>query len=238
MAVKKLSQHVSQFTRIPTISIKIKQNSWTYSVFPIYTNDLPSPFKKNNKPADVHKYIDKVYFVVGSYVIDTLSQKELTAILLHELGHVDEHTSTLMAMMSSIVGEYSQHGTTISLIIPFIWLLLPVFILTSHVARLYDRLEEYKSDNYATINGYGEEMAKALYKLKQIDDKQSLSKNKNMGILDKVKRFIMNFLYPPEFPSDKKRICRTINSMLDDYKKQYPDLKQDMHVMFSDLKCR
>jgi len=238
MSVKNLSHHITQFTKIPFVSVKIKSNSWTYSVFPIYNKNMPSIFKDKTKQTDTHKYVNKIYIVIGDNIINVMTSKELTALTLHELGHVEEHTSLLTAIISSVVGRFGDKLTTMGFVLPVIGMpLMAVGAITSYSARFFDRLEEYKSDNFATKNGYGEEMTRVLYKMKKIEHKKKLHKIKKMGKMEKFQKFLMKMFYPSEYPSDKKRVCALINKMMNDYKKQYPDLKKDMNVMFADLKC-
>jgi len=252
--IKTLSNHIKDFTGIKKVTISIKSNYENAFVVPIYNQqlslDVINLFKdyetnKNIRKLDIveepAKYIESIYIIFGDGIVSMFSPRELTAILLHELGHSFTHTAN---MPTIIIGLLRKVIITIELIpkiilIPLISLsIIQAFFITAVcfiVCRSLTFLEhrgEYKADQFAAKYGYGDEMIKVLYQFNLIQE-DVLSK---FSWWKKVLFFITRFFIPSSHPKSTKRMLELSDKMLDDYKKMYPKVSKELTIILSDLK--
>lgn len=227
---KDLIKNIKQFTGSKQIFISIKKNMFNAYVIPIYTNEL---FKikniKSNKMLDTdisnNKYIQKIYITFGDKIIDELSSRELTAVLLHELGHVYLHKTnvfkimTKLLLISGMLPSFILLGTT-----------LPI-VLIMRSLYFFDHIEEYNADKYATKYGYGDEIIKLTNKFHNI---QTKNKSKIRLIFEKTFKLIFGTTHP----ENQKRACKAAKDMFKEYKKLYPNQTKELTIILDNLKCQ
>ena len=256
-AKKELIKNIKEFSGIKTIVITFKKDYLNAAVIPIYnqliSTDLLNLFKDYEVSGNIRllnvaeepsKYIKKLYIIFGGDLIDSFSPRELTAILLHELGHSFTYTSNLPRLL--LVLFQKGIGTIgMMLRVPILWLFnlisIPAYILSSliiiTIVRSLTFLEhksEYKADQFAAKYGYWDEMVKVLYKLHNIDTQ----KKSNQAWWEKVWNFIESLFTPSSHPTSSSRIEEINNQMMTSYKELYPKLSNELSIILKDIKSK
>lgn len=243
--VKDLAKSISIFTKIKKVVVSTKKNYFNATVMADYNNLLPELFKKKIKPEEANRYIKGFYLVIGDQMYNKLQAKELTAILLHEIGHLYQHTALLGLAAPKIVKSLSltaswlstfttlaSGGTTAPITIP---LSMATYAL-SRTLTFGEHMNELDADDYAAKHGYGDEIAKAFYKFNKIKTGGSIERQPKSW-LGRIYKFIKKSFDVSTHPSDPDRICSVINSMKKDYVKQYPKLSKEISTIYADIRC-
>lgn len=254
-ARKTLVENIKKFSGIKHVILSLKKDYMNAAVIPIYNQtismDLVNVFKdyeagENIKTLNVVEepstYIKKIYIIFGNELIDKFSARELTAILLHELGHSFTHTANLPRILLSLVTKGvgiigSVLKTPILLI--FNWLTIPAYLISSliviTIVRSLTFLEhkgEYRADQFPAKYGYGDEIIKVLYKIHNAE----VEKESKESWLAKVWNFIEWLYMPSSHPNSSKRIEEVNEQMLSHYKKLYPKLSNELNIILKDIK--
>jgi len=175
-------------------------------------------------------------------MFDIFSPRELTAILLHELGHVYTYTSNLPRVMVALFIKVTNIAGKLFKV-PILSLLnmlsIPAYIISSlviiTVSRSLTFLEhrsEYRADQFAAKYGYGDELIKVLYKLHN----KSVETEKHKRWYAKLWNFITEIFTPSSHPQSSKRIVELSEKMLEDYKKLYPALSNELSIILKDIR--
>jgi hypothetical protein len=254
-AKKALVKNIKDFSGIKDVIITFKKEYYNVAVIPIYnqlvSTDLLNVFKdyeagENIKSLTVveepTKYIKKVYIIIGNEIVDKLLPRELTAIILHELGHCFTYTANLPRVLLAFFQKYiGRIGLVLK--IPVLWFLkifvLPAFLISTliiiTVVRSLTFLEhksEYKADQFATKYGYGEEMIKVLHKIYT----RQVEREKYETWQEKLCDFMKELFSPPVHPVNSRRIEEVNDQMLNEYKKLYPKLSNELSIILKDIK--
>lgn len=246
-----LISKVKKWTKIKKIVIKIVKNDWDTYVIPIYNSESlskeiklqietqkPVQYKLNsNTISETEKFIDGMYIFIGQKMLEMCHYREMTAILLHEIGHTFAHTASFPTLLERILKPLSQTASIGIVMTPLITSPVGIAILLASITmtRTVSFLEhkgEYDADNFAAKYGYGKEMVTVLDKFRTMN-KDHIKKN----FLMKMIEYLKNFFFPSTHPSDSNRICKLVNSMKTDYVKHYPTIDNDLKVILSDIKC-
>lgn len=251
--IKSLMNHIKQFTGIKKVIISIKANYNNAFVIPIYNRkislDVIEMFKdfENNNIKELKvveepsKYIDALYVVFGDNIISMFSPRELTAILLHELGHGYTHTSNMPLILMGILRKIFIGIEIVPKIIllPLIGLsFIHAFFITATcflITRSLTFLEhrgEYKADQFAAKYGYADEMIKVLNTFKNLEEEHE----SKYSWWKKIYTFLWEFLVPSSHPKTTKRILELTDKMIEDYKSMYPEVSKELTIILSDLK--
>jgi len=255
LAVKKqLVENIKKFSGVKNIILSFKKDYMNAAVIPIYNQtlsaDLINLFKDYKAETNIKNiqiieepatYIEKLYIIFGMEIIDMFSPRELTAILLHELGHSFTYTSNLPRIFLALIQKsFGIAGTLLRF--PILWafnlISFPAYVVSSLIIILVTRsltfLEhksEYKADQFAAKYGYFDEMIKVLYKLHnkevEIKSKQSL--------FEKLLEFMKMIFTPSNHPPSSERIKELNNTMLVNYKKLYPKLSNELNIILKDV---
>lgn len=241
--IKQLQDHIKEFTGIQKVIVTANMQSMDAAIFPVYTRTLPKIARDDPKsitPENAHKYIRAIYVTLGQKLIREFPPKQLTAIILHELGHIYQHTSNLGLILPNLVNLLAKGGVQDVdelkdksfvrriLTIPLIAALFPL----SRSLTFSDHIEELKSDEYATRYGYGDELAKVFYKFSKW-----AGERRSSNWLGRVWHRIKRAFSLSSHPSDSERICTIIQKMKKDYKKTYPKLSKQISTIYADIKC-
>ncbi len=253
-AKKSLVENIKKFTNTKHVNVSIKKDYMNAAVIPIYNQvlsiDLINILKdyeagENIRNVDVveepSKYIKKMYIMFGDELIDMFSPRELTAILLHELGHVFTYTANLPRILLSLF-QKSVGIAGMMLKTPILWLLnlisLPAYIISSLIIMIVVRTltflehkSEYKADQFAAKYGYGDEMIKVLYKLHN----KQIERQSQQTWYEKIWNFIGTIFQPSSHPASSKRIKEVNEQILKDYKKMYPTLSNELNIILKDI---
>ena len=246
-----LVNNIRTWTNIKNVRVKILKNSWDTYVVPIYNSESLSkeiklqlerrktaPYSLASKTvSESEKYIKGMYIYIGQNMFEQFHYRELTAILLHEIGHTFAHTATFPTVLERILKPLSQTTTVGVSLTPLITSPVGIAILLASITmtRTISFLEhkgEYNADAFAAKYGYGKEMVTVLDKFRTMTYVQ-----KKKNFLMSMVEYIRNFLFPSTHPSDKKRICKLVQTMKTDYIKHYPKIDSDLNTIMSDIKC-
>lgn len=123
--------------------------------------------------------------IIHNKLLLLLKDEELAAIFAHELGHVINHDSTLMTILSFIytslesmgkaaVKSPTVHGGNLAGI-AVLAIIIPVLLLTDYVWKLlcsyFSRAREFSADQFSLENvGNSNTLSKALIKIKLFND--------------------------------------------------------------------
>ena len=244
---KQLEQRIQEFSKIKKIHFYIQKTEYNAFVYPVYKENLPEIFseiekvKSDTYAEETAKYIKRAYIVFGDGYVDEWSPRTLTAVLLHELGHLYQHTanySFLIRRMSFIYSRKLFKGGGLAMGVAtlfnpaFLPLLLASFAL-SRTLTFNDHLAELDADSYAAKYGYAEE----LIRLHMSGIKWDNAVNKQKSWMSRMWDHLMSIILPSTHPSDKDRVCNMIEKMKDEHKKMYPKMKKTFNIIYADLKC-
>jgi Zn-dependent protease with chaperone function len=188
------------------------------------------------------KYIKKLYIIFGNELVDNFSPRELTSILLHELGHSFTYTSNLPRILLTLCQKgIGVIGITLRL--PILWLFnlisLPAYIISSLIIMtivrsltFIEHKSEYKADQFPIKYGYGDEIVKVLYKLHN----KQVEKESRQSWWEKIWNFIESLFSPSTHPASSSRIEEVNDQMVNEYKKLYPKLSTELSIILKDIK--
>jgi hypothetical protein len=254
-AKKDLIKNIGEFTSIGRIVFTIKPKFMNASIIPIYnrtfSGKIISTFKDYKSTNDLKKlqtteessqYISKIYILFGQNLIDALSARQLTAILLHELGHCFAHTSNAPYILLRLLEispvpilvsvPLSSLITTIYLPIQLIALLTT--ILFSRSLTFLEHKSEYKADQFAIKYGYGDEMIKVLNIFEQENKKTKLDRPWYIKLI----KFIHELMTVSTHPDNPSRIKILFKQMVQDYTKMYPELSNELNIILAQFDKR
>jgi len=252
--IKSIVAHIKEFTGVNNVVFSIKSNYDNGFVVPVYNRqislDMFELFKdfaadKNIRQLETieetSKYIKKIYIVFGSILVRDFTAHELTAILLHELGHCFTYTANMPGKLINLLRKiFTVIGLMpkviliplISLSLIHVFLISVVSLIICRSLTFLEHRAEYKADQFAAKYGYGDEIIKVLYKVQKIRE-DAWSK---VSWFKKALNFIIQFFIPKTHPVENKRIIETSEKMLLDYKKLYPKVSKELTIIFNDIK--
>lgn len=234
---RELVNLIKEFTGIKTIFLSFKKSLFNAGVIPIYHWKPPKDEGESLPPVgESPKYIEKIYVIFGWQLIDFLTHRECTAILLHELGHCFYHFSNMSRILERVTSVLSDplHGA-----IAYVYLHSPMIVFTlfiiSRSLTLLDHLQEYDCDEFAAKHGYLEEMATSLNKIK---NRSGFNVPKNNKFFRRIYSIIVDIvLLRTTHPNIENRICKLVTKSKNEYVKMYPNFKQELNIILSNLKC-
>jgi hypothetical protein len=158
--------------------------------------------------------IQLINIIIGIDVIWAFNPREITSVVLHEIGHVENRLTGTLHTLRAFFQKHIYKIPIISLI-PIIGglislLMLRGFYFTNHKA-------ERLADKYVVKYGYGDELIKVMAKF-QFWNKNA--KRDESGIISKIFNLLENNLLKTH-PDDKTRIKQIYNTIIDNYADQY-----------------
>lgn len=161
--------------------------------------------------------IDSINIILGYNIISMNTPSELTAIILHEIGHISNSLEGFQLWINQTLLRLDPISSLLTLI-PIIGGIF--FLLRLGGFKLTSRIKEYKADTYAVKHGYGDELMSALNKINKINIKH----NKETTIFKKIVSSIENFLTSMH-PKEEFRIQQIYNNIIDEYADNYDSKK-------------
>jgi hypothetical protein len=182
------------------------------------------PYIKPNKDVKIKKKEDFVKFInvkrieliFGNGFIKRHTPPELTAILLHEIGHLLNYLSIMMSMILKIM--YPIYLITSGFRgIPFIGTILyPLFLITSRTLHFAEHIGEYQADRFAVKYGYGDELVSAIKKW----EKEDVKIKKQLTIFQRIS-MLQELLVSSTHPANNDRILKIVKVMKKNYLYRY-----------------
>jgi len=248
-----LIKNITKFTGIKKVHVVIKPNELDAVIFTRYNKLLPTIFKgKSEETIEVNriraeetpKYVDSIYVLFGEKTLDMFRSKELTAILLHEIGHVYQHTSNFSLLMGNITNKVAKWGIVASVLTLLRVIVFPTASMyvapviaglwaLSRSLTFFDHMGELSADEYAIKYGYGDELARVFFKF----NKMSGGKPRPKNWVQKTWNSVGSFFSLKTHPDDSKRICEMLGKMKRDYKKSYPKFSKEITTIYADIRC-
>jgi len=162
--------------------------------------------------------IERLHFFIGSKLIASAQPKQMTAILLHEIGHVTKHVSVLTSKIETLLHHIQFAFSYITLLKI---LFFPILIITSRSLNFKNHIDEYDADKFVNKYGYGDELASWLSNESKL---LNIKNNKRTGLMI-VYDTIIKFLFGESHPDFDKRLLEVVNNMKQTYSKEYDTLK-------------
>ena len=165
--------------------------------------------------------IKEIHFLIGIKTINLFTPEEMTAITLHEIGHLTHHLSSTSIRIYMVLTKLKIMSESFSPIIivgiPFFIL----FVLTSRSLNFFQHPQEYNADKFPIKYGYGDEMVSVLEKFQDYEFKITSQES----WFSKLMRW-KSILVGSTHPSENNRISRILQTVKEDYLHLYPDNKK------------
>ena len=160
--------------------------------------------------------VRKVYIVLGMLLVDDLTPRQLTAVFLHEIGHIVNHISNTLKTVSSFMGKLHPVLETLNLIPVLNAVILPLYIITSRTLSFSSHMGEYHADKFAVEYGYGDELISVMHKW----NKESVKEESELTF-SRMLYNIKNFILGTSHPDYKDRIKKMISEIKEAYANKY-----------------
>lgn len=181
----------------------------------LIARDEPTEFFPSKNQADIH--VPRVKCFIAKQLVEMLSQNELDAILIHEVGH-NTHvmqqcilyaiaTVTFGSWFTAIVNSGEER---LSLLCFMMFLNILLIVLNLYMGRKF----EIHSDDLAIKMGYGRYLADALRKLNREDaariesyiKEKKMTPEKEAAFRDRIKKMRENDVHM--HPDDRDKYLR------------------------------
>ncbi len=200
--------------------VKSGELSDNFAVLPI----MKVSSKSNNQITETTVKLfdfDLVYLFIGVDLLKISKPKQITAILLHEIGHVIEHSSTIQTFLMSMLHKINYASNLLSRIPIINFVFFPLLIITSRTLTFTNHAYEYGADKFAVKYGYGDEIAQWC-----LDHLKHNSKNKTTNNTSLFK-FIESIFDYSTHPTFNNRLIEVTNEIKQTYSKHYNNKKID-----------
>lgn len=150
---------------------------------------FPSKYVSKDPVYNAFSVSTKTIFITDD-LPKLLNEKEITAVLLHEISHSISKDS-IRVLFLNYFGRLGPFLITLALGLPFLASVGPFFIfllVSVYLQAAYIRTRELKADSYAAKYGYKEELSSALIKLMKEAKKQPSCTTKFCKFIDVLKR--------------------------------------------------
>ena len=176
---------------------------------------------------DIPLYLDKVYLFLSPKLFDDFNEKEIIAIILHEIGHLYNHDFSIFQYWVNIIvlliNKTMYVGSVITLLlhgIPAFGLFTVSIFLFTRTLTFYEHKCEYDADKYPIKYGYGDDFINVLKKF----EKFSITNTSSNKFVKKTLSILINLLFPSTHPTSVDRIRSVVKIIRKDYCNQYKEL--------------
>ena len=164
--------------------------------------------------------VKKVYIILGNEMIKESTPRELTAIFLHEIGHIVNHISGSLSIISDLSYKLSYVFNSLNHIPLLNILILPLYIVSSRTLYFTQHVGEYNADKFAAEYGYGDELISVIHKW-NLEYKKYESEKTFWTYLSQLKAFILG----QSHPEDTDRIKKLAEEIKKNYSNKYKSKK-------------
>lgn len=196
-----------------------------YHLFGLFSENFAVfPYIKPNKDVKIKETKDMIQFInvkkvnliFGNNFIKMHTSQELTAILLHEIGHLTNYLTKASQLFLTVLSPIFSilQGLRMLPIVSIV--LFPLYILCSRSLFFIQHMGEYQADKFVAKMGYGDELISAIEKWK----KESIKIKKSLTLMQRIS-MIGQFLKGSTHPTDISRIEKLIESIKVEYLKRY-----------------
>jgi hypothetical protein len=217
---KILREFEIELEKIFSVSVFIE-----YHHFGSYSQNFAiAPEIKINKDVKIKEYDDFVKFVnvkrvnliFGNDFIKMHTPAELTAILLHEIGHLTNYISTATNMFFNIMRSLYLISRPFQSLPIIGTIFYPIFLLTSRSLNFREHIGEYEADKFAVKYGYGDELISAINKWKN----QEIKHKSSFSLLERLS-MLQDLITKTDHPDNDDRILKITELMKKTYADKY-----------------
>lgn len=186
-----------------------------FAILPILHSDKRKT-KANALTPDSIKLneIEMLYLLIGVDLIQDSKPRQLTAILLHEVGHTTQHISAMSTYLIQFLQQIQYISDVMSRVPVINFIFSPLFIITTRSLNFKNHALEYNADKFAIQYGYGDDLTEwCLQHLK--------NKNRPPANLTGAAYMLKSLFEGSSHPSFKKRVFAVIKEMKNNYAKEY-----------------
>jgi len=158
--------------------------------------------------------IKKLNIILGEKIIKIASPKELTALFLHEIGHLVNHIGEFVSIVQKSMLFTKFILFVVNLFIGAIYL-IPIILIVTRTLFWTSHVGEYNADKFVVEYGYGDEFISLFHKFEKhftIDSEMPIVK-----VLVRVSQFIVGSTHP----SNEDRIKKIAEIIKNEYSDKY-----------------
>lgn len=136
-------------------------------VFPVITDKMAVDIVQSDDPIRLREYYLEIDSKLFNPVVN-LTQNELTAIVLHEVGHVVNDASPVETLRKQVDFYLAKNGETLSITDSIYYRNILAFGFTDAIRKITSMFfdtEEIKADEFVIKSGYGEYLESAMDKI-------------------------------------------------------------------------
>lgn len=185
-------------------------------------------FKKSGKiikQEDLVKLtnIKTLNIVLGYNIIKLATPRELTALFLHEIGHIVNHIGVFISTIQKIVGASKIILFIVNLFIGTLYL-MPIMIILTRTLYFTSHIGEYNADKFVIEYGYGDEFISLIHKL-------NVNSSSNHNMIINMLISVYNYIMGGTHPSNKNRIKNIVKIMTSEYAEKYNLNKKQRKIL-------
>jgi len=240
--ISEIENLIRKFSRINKVKFGVVNDTSGY-VIPLYKPLFPRFIVKklNDKSTQTKvrveessEYINSVYIYFGRSMISLLTSKELTAVILHEIGHSFYNTSKLSFIIPRLFKRVLAGISMKLLLFPGTSIIIFSLLILMTPLSIYEHIAEYNADSFAVKYGYGDEIISALNKIEGLNPEKNNNHNKVVKLLKKFFKYLYS-LTLGSHPLTENRVCDIYKKMVDDYSELYPKISKQVRTLYKQL---
>lgn len=158
--------------------------------------------------------IKNLNIILGEKVIKMATPRELTALFLHEIGHIVNHIGKFFSIVQKSAAITKMILFMVNLYIGSLYL-IPLTIIMTRTLFWTLHMGEYNADKFVAEYGYGDEFITLSHKFEK---SRSLSSE---STIVRTILFIYKFIFGSTHPTTKERINKIAEIMKNDYADKY-----------------
>jgi len=158
--------------------------------------------------------VKKVNIILGEKIISIATPRELTALFLHEIGHLVNHIGMFVSVVQKSMLLTKFILFVVNLFIGAIYL-IPIMIIVTRTLFWTSHVGEYNADKFVVEYGYGDEFISLFHKFEKhftVDSETTIVK-----VLIRIYSFIVGSTHP----KNEERIRKIADIMKNEYSDKY-----------------